>query len=104
MTKSWVSGGKNVDLADRLRREIAELETARDELVEKNKKAVFEWASFILNSGNAPRDADGIRAHPLTQDVRDVLARYELLNQQIMDKQVSLNEKLDEQAKFDSLG
>jgi len=104
MTKSWVSGGKNVDLAERLRREISELEAARDELVEKNKKAVFEWSSFILNSRNAPRDADGIRDHPATQDVRDALARYEQLNQQIMDKQVLLNEKLDEQSKFDSLG
>jgi hypothetical protein len=104
MTKSWVSGGKNSDLAERLRAEITELESARDELVEKNKKAVFEWSSFILNSRSAPRDADGIRDHPLTQEVRDVLARYERLNQQILDKQVTLNEKLDEQAKFDSLG
>ncbi len=104
MTKSWVSGGGSADLADRLRREITELEAARDELMVKNKKAVFEWSSFILNSGNAPRDADGIREHPSTRDVTDVLASYELLNQRIMDKQVSLNEKLDEQAKFDSLG
>ena len=104
MTKSWVSGGKSADVADRLRLEITELETARDELMEKYKKVVFEWSSFILNSGNAPRDTDGIRDHPSTREVRDVLARYELLNRQIMDKQVSLNEKLDEQAKFNSLG
>jgi len=100
MTKSWVSGGKNADIADRLRLEIAELEAARDELMEKNKKAVFKWSSFILNSGNAYR----IRDDPSTQDVRDALVLYEMLNQRIMDKQVSLNEKLDEQAKFDSLG
>jgi hypothetical protein len=29
---------------------------------------------------------------------------YELLNQQILDKQALLNEKLDEQARYDSLG
>jgi hypothetical protein len=104
MTKSWVSGGKNVDLAERLRREITELETARDELMEKNKKNVFEWSSFILNSKNAPRELDAIRGHVLTLDVVDVLARYEQFNREIMDKQVMLNEKLDEQAKFDSLG
>ena len=104
MTKSWVSGGRNIDLTERLRREIGDLEAARDELIEKNKKSVFEWSSFILNSRNAPRDMEGIRDHALTRDVGDVLARYESLNQQIMDKQVSLNEKLDEQAKFDSLG
>lgn len=104
MTKSWVSGGKSADLAEKLRVEIDGLEAARADLVEKNKRAVFEWSSFIVNSRNAPREIDAIRAHPLTEEVRDVLARYELLNQQIMDKQVALNEKLDEQAKLDSLG
>ena len=34
----------------------------------------------------------------------EVLARYEQLNQEIMDKQALLNEKLDEQTRFDSLG
>jgi hypothetical protein len=104
MTKSWVSGGKNVDVADRLRREITELETARDGLMEKNKKNVFDWSSFILNSKNAPRELDAIRGHVLTLEVVDVLARYEQFNREILDKQVMLNEKLDEQAKFDSLG
>jgi len=103
MTKSWVSGGRSVDHADQLRREIADLEEARDELVEKNKKAVFEWCSFILNSENGPRDTEGIRAHPSTQGVKDVLARYYSLSQLIMDNEVLLNEKLDEQAKLDSL-
>ncbi len=104
MNKSWVSGGKSAELADRLRREIAELEATRDDLVEGNKKAVFEWGSFLLSSTNAPRDLDSIRSHAATQEVREVLARYEQLNQEIMDKQALLNEKLDEQTRFDSLG
>jgi DNA-binding GntR family transcriptional regulator len=39
-----------------------------------------------------------------TQDVREIIAVYELLNQEIMDKEASLGEKLDEQARYDSLG
>ena len=40
----------------------------------------------------------------VSQDVKEVLAVYELLNQEILDKQALLNEKLDEQARYDSMG
>jgi hypothetical protein len=104
MTKSWVSGGKSADLVTKLRQEITDLEQRRDELVEKNKRKVFEWCSFVFNSQNSPRDLESLRDHPLSKEVNEIAASYELLSQSMMDKQVLLNEKLDEQAKADSLG
>ncbi|GEM_PF-2952049 len=104
MTKSWASGAKGTEAIDRLRLQIAGLELKRDELVEKNKRQVFEWGSFVINSGTAPPTTRELRDHQVTMDVKEVLAMYELLNQQILDKQALLNEKLDEQARYDSLG
>lgn len=104
MTKSWVSGGKSTDLEDKLRLEISELEKARDDLVELNKKELFEWSSFVLYSKNAPKDLGELRDHVISQQLKDVVARYDMLSQKILEKQVRLNDKLDEQAKFDSLG
>jgi hypothetical protein len=104
LTKSWASGAKGTEAVDRLRLQIAELELRRDGLVEKNKKRVFEWGSFVINSGAAPPTTRELREHQVTMDVKEALAMYELLNQQILDKQALLNEKLDEQARYDSLG
>ena len=104
MTKSWASGAKGTEAIDRLRLQIAGLELKRDELVEKNKRQVFEWGSFVIYSGTAPPTTRELRDHQVTMDVKEVLAMYELLNQQILDKQALLNEKLDEQARYDSLG
>ena len=104
MTKSWISGGKNTETIDRLRSQVTEMEARRDELVEKNKRRVFDWGSFILSSNAVPPTLGELRDHPASQDIKEVLALYELLNQQILDKQAALNEKLDEQARYDSLG
>jgi hypothetical protein len=91
-------------LVERLRREVAELEIKRDEFVERNKKKIFDWSSFVLNSPTAPKELDLLKKHDMTQDVRDILVRYEQMNQEIMEKEAVLSEKLDEQARFDSLG
>ena len=104
MTKSWASGSKGTEAIDRLRLQIAELEQRRDELVEKNKRRVFEWGSFVLGSSAVPATTRELRDHQVSQDVKEVLAVYELLNQEILDKQALLNEKLDEQARYDSMG
>ncbi|MGA2199190.1 MAG: hypothetical protein ABSG45_04555 [Nitrososphaerales archaeon] len=104
MTKSWISGGKNTETIDRLRSQVTEMEARRDELVEKNKRRVFDWGLFILSSNAVPLTPGELRDHPASQDIKEVLALYELLNQQILDKQATLNEKLDEQARYDSLG
>jgi phage host-nuclease inhibitor protein Gam len=104
MNKSWVSGGKSSEAIDRLRAQIEELERKRDELTEKNKRMLFEWGSFAMTSNAAPTTVGELRAHAASQEVREVLAIYELLNQQILDKQSLLNEKLDEQARYDSMG
>ena len=103
MTKSWVSGGKNTDLVDKLRVEISDLETAKENLVELNKKELFDWAYFALYSGNAPKDLGELRNHPASQQMKDVVARWEAINHQLLEKQVRLNDKLDEEARFDSL-
>jgi len=99
-----MSGGKGTEAIDRLRSQIAEMETKRDELVEKNKRRVFDWGAFVFGSGTTPSTIIELRDHLASQDVKEVLALYELLNQQILDKQALLNEKLDEQARYDSLG
>lgn len=104
MTKSWVSGGRSADLVTKLRQEISDLEQRRDDLVERNKRKVFDWCSFVFNSRNSPRDLESLRNHPLSHEINEIAVSYEHLIQSIMDKQVLLNEKLDEQAKADSLG
>jgi hypothetical protein len=104
MTKSWVSGGKSTEMTEKLQQEVLDLEARRDELVEKNKRKVFEWSSFVFNSNNVPASVEALLNHALSADVKDVLLEYDSLNQTILGKQVRLNEKLDEQAKFDSLG
>lgn len=104
MTKSWVSGGKSSEATERLRKEIVELEEKRDALLEKNKRKVFEWASYVLSSPRAPRDIEGLRHDTNAEELREAVAMYDLLSQQILDKEASLAEKLDEQARYDSLG
>ncbi len=103
MNESWVSGSKNTEAIDKLRTEIAGLEQRRDELLDKNKRKVFEWASYVLSSPRAPKDLDSIRHEESGQEARDVVALYELLTQEILDKEASLGEKLDDQARSDSL-
>ena len=104
MTKSWASGGKGTEAIDKLRVQVTELEARRDELVEKNKRQVFDWSSFVLGSNSVPLTVRELREHQTSQDVKEVLAIYDMLNQQILDKRALLNEKLDEQARYDSLG
>ncbi len=104
MTKSWASGAKGTEAIDKLRLQIEELEKKRDELVEKNKLRVFEWGSFVLSSAAAPPSVRELRDHAASLEIKEVIAMFELLNQQILDKQALLNEKLDEQARSDSLG
>ncbi len=104
MTKSWVSGGRSVDLIEKLRNELSDLEAKRDELVEKNKRILFDWASFALNSKSRPQDPEFLWNHSITQEIREVIAKYETINQTIMEKQALLNDRLDQQAKIDSLG
>ena len=104
MNKSWVSGSKSDESIERLRAQIAELERRRDDLLEKNKRKVFEWASYILNSPIAPKGLDSIRQEENSRETREVVAVYELLSQEILDNEASLGEKLDEKARYDSLG
>lgn len=104
MTKSWSSGGKSAEAIEKLRLQLLQLESKRDELVEKNKRKVFDWGSYVLNSSTAPKNLEELRNSIASQDVKEIVAIYELLNQEIMDKEASLNEKLDEQARYDSLG
>ncbi|MGA2663852.1 MAG: hypothetical protein ABSF83_02810 [Nitrososphaerales archaeon] len=104
MTKSWASGAKGTEAIDKLRSQIEELEARRDEVVEKNKRGVFEWGVFVLGSSTAPPTLREVREHEASKEVKEALALYDLLNQQILDKQALLNEKLDEQARYDSLG
>ena len=104
MTKSWESGGKSSESIDRLRREIAELEEQRATLLRKNERKVFEWASYVFSSPKAPRDIEGLRHDANWEELREVIAMYDLLSQQLLDKESSLGEKLYEQARYDSLG
>jgi signal transduction protein with GAF and PtsI domain len=99
-----MSGGKSAEAAEKLRLQLSQLETKRDELVEKNKRKVFDWGSYVLNSARAPKNLADLRNDITTQEVKEIIAVYELLNQEIMDKEASLGEKLDEQARYDSLG
>ena len=103
MTKSWVSGGRSGELIEKLRRELSELEAKRDEFVEKNKRTVFEWTSFALSSKDKQKDPDFLWNHAATLEVREIILNNESINQTILEKQALLNEKLNEQAKLDSL-
>lgn len=103
VTKSWMSGEKNTEAIEKLRAEITELERKRESLLEKGRKKVFDWSWFVLNSPNAPGTLEGLRSNAMSQEVKETIALYEQLNQEIMDKEASLGEKLDEQARNDSL-
>ena len=97
MVRTWVSGNQNTAAADKLRREISELEAKRDALIESHKGLLFQWASSILKKGNRVSDT-------LAKQANEIIAEYDSINQTIFDKEVLLSERLDEQAKFDSLG
>jgi len=97
MVRTWVSGGQNSEVVDKLRAEIATLEAARDKLIESNKSKVFQWVSSTVRSGRIP---DG----NLTKEVREIISEYDSVAQTLFDKEVLLSERMDEQAKFDSLG
>ena len=103
MTKSWVSGGRSGELIEKLRTELLELEAKRDEFVEINKRTVFDWTSFALSSMGKQKDPDFLWNHAATLEVREIILNYESINQTILEKQALLNEKLNDQAKLDSL-
>lgn len=104
MNKSWVSGDKSTEGIEKLRVQISQLEVRRDELLDKNKRKVFDWGWYVLNSANAPRSLDELRRDAASEEAKEIIAVYELLNQEIMEKESLLGEKLDEQARHDSLG
>ena len=54
MVRTWVSGGQNTEVVDRLRKEIADLEAKRDKLVDSNKSKLFQWASPALKTDKIP--------------------------------------------------
>lgn len=95
MVRTWVSGGESSEAIDKIRSELAELEKKRDALIDANKSKIFEWASRAVKSSNAGS---------LASEVKEILAEYDSLRQTIFDKEVLLSERLDAQAKFDSLG
>jgi len=99
-----MSGDKGSEAIERLRAQLTQLEHRRDELVEVNKRRVFDWGFYVLNSPRAPKSLEELRTDAASQEVREAIALYEQLNQEILDKESSLNEKLDEQARNDSLG
>ena len=99
MVRTWVSGNQNSTVVDRLRGEISELETKRDALIDTHKAELFRWASGAVRNNSL-----GDSTNKLAKDVREILAEYDSINQMIFDKEVLLSERLDEQAKFDSLG
>lgn len=97
MVRTWVSGGQNSEVVDRLQNEISSLESERDKLIDANKSKIFQWASGVLKAGKVP---DG----NLTREVREIMSEYESITQTLFDREVLLSERTDEQAKFDSLG
>lgn len=97
MVRTWVSGGQNSEVVDRLQKEISSLESERDKLIDANKSKIFQWASGVLKAGKVP---DG----NLTREVREIMSEYESITQTLFDREVLLSERTDEQAKFDSLG
>jgi hypothetical protein len=104
MNKSWMSGDKSSEGIEKLRAQIAQLEARRDDLLEKNKRKVFDWGWYVLNSVKAPKNLDELRNDAVSQEAKEVIAVYEQLNQEILEKESLLGEKLDEQARYDSLG
>jgi hypothetical protein len=99
VVRTWVSGNQNSTVVDRLRNEISELEGKRDALIDAHKEKLFQWASYSVKAGNL-----GDASNKLSKEVREILAEYDSINQTLFDKEVLLSERLDEQAKFDSLG
>jgi len=97
MVRTWVSGGQSSEVVDRLRKEIATLEAERDKLIDSNKAKIFQWVSQTLKKGSIP---DG----NLTKEIQETISEYESIVQTLFDKEVLLSERMDEQAKFDSLG
>ena len=97
MVRTWVSGGQNSEVLDKLQQEITDLEIKRDKLVDSNKLKLFQWASHVLKTGN-------ILEGNLTKEDREMMVEYESITQTLFDKEVLLSERMDEQAKFDSLG
>jgi hypothetical protein len=97
MVRTWVSGGQNTEVVDKLKREIVALEAERDKLVDSNKAKVYQWVSQTIRAGSIP---DG----NLTKEVNEIISEYESIIQTLFDKEVLLSERMDEQAKFDSLG
>jgi SMC interacting uncharacterized protein involved in chromosome segregation len=95
MVKTWVSGGQSSEAIDKIRAELEEIERKRDALIEQNKSKIFAWASRVVRSGESEK---------LTSEIKEIIAEYDSLSQNIFDKEVLLSERLDEQAKFDSLG
>ncbi len=104
MTKSWMSGDKSSEAIEKLRAQLSRLETRREELMEKNKRKVFDWSWYVLNSPKAPKSLEELKVAAATQEVKEAIAIYDQLNQEILDSEASLNEKLDEQTRYDSLG
>lgn len=98
-----MSGGKSDEAIEKLRKQVADLEEKREALLRKHARKVFEWASYTLNSPRAPKGLEELRSDA-GQELKEAIALYELLNQEIMDKEASIGEKLDEQARYDSLG
>lgn len=97
MVRTWVSGGQNSEVVDKLQREISDLEAQRDKLIDSNKSKIFQWASSTIR-------AQGIPEGNLTKGVREIITEYESIMQTLFDKEVLLSERMNEQAKFDSLG
>jgi protein subunit release factor A len=99
LTKSWASGEKGNEAVDKLRSQIAELERRQEDLVSRNGRKLFDWASFAMGSSVAPNSVKDLRDHPASREVMETIALYEQLSQQLLDKQAMLNEKLDEQTR-----
>jgi hypothetical protein len=96
MVRTWVSGGESSESIDKLKDELSELEKKRSELMEWNKAKIFDWAAKAIKSLGTDDN--------LSAEVKEILAEYDSLAQTIFDKEVLLSERLDAQAKFDSLG
>jgi hypothetical protein len=95
MVRTWVSGGQSSEAIDKIRLELEELEKKRNELIDANKTKIFQWASRAIKSAGESE---------MASEVKEIIAEYDSLSQSIFDKEVLLSERLDEQAKFDSLG
>jgi outer membrane murein-binding lipoprotein Lpp len=96
LVRTWVSGGRSSDVIDKLRREIEELEAKKDKLMDENKPTVFEWTSRMMRSAKVNDE--------LTRKVGEIVAEFDSITQEIVEKEVTLSERLDEQTKLDSLG